>query len=119
MENNLRPVRNQICKQCGNAFLAQRRDARYCCNACRQMSYLVRAAEKNVRQQIAEYEGRYKILFARGKLAPKHWVDLLTDDVFNMTKGWWYKRLPSNSSLVKYVEEVLWVKVSKLKAQSA
>lgn len=50
---NPQPSRNgsvtaHLCGNCARKFLPQRSDTRYCCNACRQAAYRVRAAASRV-----------------------------------------------------------------------
>lgn len=117
MERKLRPILDQTCQSCGRSFHAQRRDAKYCCNACRQQGYLTRSAPKFVQRQLTYIEEEFRTLETRRGYLTRQNVDYVFERIKELVNGWQYGKLPYEHELRRYVECTLVIKLDALRAR--
>jgi hypothetical protein len=115
MENKQRSTTVQICQHCGKEFETQRRDAKYCSNACRQQAYLTRSAPSIVQRQISYIEDEIRTLESRQGYLTKQNIDYTFERIKELVNCWYYERLPSPHKLRTRVEVDLVRKIHELR----
>lgn len=117
MENKIRATTVQVCGHCERQFHAQRRDAQYCCNACRQQGYLTRSAPRTVQKLISWIEDDFRDLETRRGYLTKQNLDYTFEKIRELVNSWYYAKLPRDHKLLHYVEVTLVRKLSGLRAK--
>lgn len=107
----------QICQHCGKEFETQRRDAKYCSNACRQQAYLVRSAPDFVKKQLPYIEDELRSLETRKGYLTRQNIDYVFEKIKELANHWHYRKLPNDHALVHYVEVTLVKRLDVLRAR--
>lgn len=115
MENNQRSTRIQICQHCGREFETQRRDSKYCSNACRQQAYLVRSAPSWVEKQIQYIEEEIRRMERVPSYLTRQNIDYALEQTRKLVWHWYYDKLPRNHRLRDYVELTLVNRIEALR----
>lgn len=115
MENSTRSTTVQICQHCGKEFETQRRDAKYCSNACRQQAYLVRSAPAWVEKQLQYIEEEIRRMERVPSYLTRQNIEQTFEELRTLAWPWHYDKLPSKHRLRNYVEDTLAKRIEALR----